>query len=237
MINLFLLTSKVDELKTAVDFEIIINQSPKAKRMSLKIDVQKKLPILTLPKYFSKKQALDFLDKHQCWIENKLSALPQTKTFGFGDSIKLFDVEYIITPDTNCISCCKIKDNCLLAPNDKELLNSRIIKFIKKHAKEKLEELSKQKAATIGYKINNVVIKDTKSRWGSCSSKGNINYSFRLALAPLFVADSIVAHEVCHLKEHNHGDGFYNLLYKICPDYDKAEHWLKLKSKELYAYK
>ncbi len=236
MIRIILPSSKIDGLKDAINLDIIINQSKLAKRMSLKIDVKKRLPILTLPKNFSKKQAIKFVEDHKVWIENKLSAIPKQKELKFGEAISLLGVEYIITPSSTCRSNCKIDGAFLYAPTDERFLHARIIKFIKSFAKEKLFELSKQKADLIGASFCSIAIKDTKSRWGSCSIKGNINYNFRLALAPLYVCEAIVCHEVCHLLEHNHGEGFYNLLYKICPEYDKAEHWLKQSSKKLYGY-
>ncbi len=237
MIKILLGTSKIDSLKEAIDFDIIINQSKSSKRMSIRIDAKKRLPVLSVPKFFSKKQALMFLDKHKPWIDEKINAIPEQKTFVFGDKISLLGFEYEILANKECRSNCKIDGKRLYAPCDERFLHARIIKFAKTFAKEKLAEMTYQKASIIGAQCNSIVIKDTKSRWGSCSIKGNINYNFRLVLAPFFVCEAIVCHEVCHLVEHNHGKDFYSLLYKICPEYDKAERWLKKCSKDLYGYK
>lgn len=75
----------------------------------------------------------------------------------------------------------------------------------------------------LGYDIpqyKQVFIKNTTSRWGSCSSKSNLNFSYKLSLIPLHLAEYIVVHELCHLKEFNHGAGFWDLVAKVVPDYE-----------------
>lgn len=236
LMKLILLSNKLDDLKQTLGIDIIINQSPKAKRMSLRIDAKKRLPVLSLPKYYSKKQVVEFVTKHQYWIDDRLNEIPSLQEFKFGQKIMLLGQEYIITSNPLCRSNCKLEGIYLYAPIDESFLHSRVIKFIKAYAKAQLFTLSQQKATLIGAKIKSVVIKDTKSRWGSCSIKTNINYNYRVILAPFFVSEAIVCHEVCHLIEHNHAKEFYDLLYSICPEYDKSEKWLKTHSKELYAF-
>lgn len=72
-----------------------------------------------------------------------------------------------------------------------------------------------------------VTIRHQKSRWGSCSSKGNLNFNCLLLLAPPEVLDSVVVHELCHLKELNHSKNFYALVYSVFPGYDDCHRWLK----------
>lgn len=67
--------------------------------------------------------------------------------------------------------------------------------------------------------VGRISIKHTVSRWGSCSSKGNVNFSYRLATIPLHLAEYIVVHELCHLREFNHSDRFWNLVELVVPDY------------------
>jgi predicted metal-dependent hydrolase len=76
--------------------------------------------------------------------------------------------------------------------------------------------------------FNRVAIRDTKTRWGSCSSKKNLNFNYRLALIPSYLIDYIVVHELCHLKEMNHKKSFWDLIYLTCPNYPELKEELKL---------
>jgi predicted metal-dependent hydrolase len=88
-------------------------------------------------------------------------------------------------------------------------------------------------AATLGVAHGRISIKDTRTRWGSCSSKGNLNFSWRLLLAPADVADYVAAHEVAHLRELNHSPRFWTLVESVCPEYRVARDWLKRHGPEL----
>ena len=78
-----------------------------------------------------------------------------------------------------------------------------------------------------------VAIKSQKTRWGSCSRQGNLNFNWRLLLAPSAILDYVVIHELCHLKEHNHAPAFWSLVGRACPDYRDHRRWLRLHGHEL----
>ncbi|HYE08847.1 MAG TPA: M48 family metallopeptidase [Patescibacteria group bacterium] len=103
----------------------------------------------------------------------------------------------------------------------------------------KAEELIKKRTAEysnlIGVNYNTIRIKDTKTRWGSCSSKGNLNFNFRILMAPEQVMDYIIVHELCHLRYMNHGKDFWNTVAQYMPDYEKKKEWLKVNGMKLYA--
>jgi predicted metal-dependent hydrolase len=81
--------------------------------------------------------------------------------------------------------------------------------------------------AVYGFTFGRVAIKEQKSRWGSCSRQGNLNFNWRLLLAPLPVLDYVVIHELCHLKELNHAARFWALVARACPDYAARRRWLR----------
>lgn len=76
------------------------------------------------------------------------------------------------------------------------------------------------------YEYGRISIKDTKRLWGSCSRKGNLNFSYTLLFLPRELADYVVVHELCHLKEHNHGPGFWALVVQTIPEYKKRRREL-----------
>lgn len=80
---------------------------------------------------------------------------------------------------------------------------------------------------TYGFKYNRIAIKNTKRIWGSCSRKGNLNFSYSLLFLPIELADYVVVHELCHLQEHNHGTGFWALVKRAIPEYTKRRTELR----------
>jgi hypothetical protein len=90
-------------------------------------------------------------------------------------------------------------------------------------------------AALLGVSWGRITVRCQRTRWGSCSTKKNLNFNCLLMLTPPEVIDAVVVHEVCHLKEMNHGADFYALVREVCPEYDKWDEWLKENGKILLA--
>ena len=82
-------------------------------------------------------------------------------------------------------------------------------------------------ARLLGVTCGRITIRNQRTRWGSCSSKGNLNFNCLLMLTPPEVVDSVIVHELCHLKEMNHSDRFYREVLRIYPDYWRWDKWLK----------
>ena len=100
-------------------------------------------------------------------------------------------------------------------------------KWYRKEAALVLHQKASEFAKLLSVSFEDVRIKDQKSRWGSCSSKGNLNFNCLLMLTPPEVIDYVVAHELCHLKEMNHSARFWNEVEKIIPTYKEQKKWLK----------
>jgi hypothetical protein len=103
-------------------------------------------------------------------------------------------------------------------------------------ARQELSRRARLHAARIGRPIARVTVRDTKSRWGSCSAKGSLSFSWRLVLAPDNVVDYVVAHEVAHLAEMNHGPRFWRLLRSLAPDSAAPRTWLTRHRNLLLSY-
>lgn len=100
------------------------------------------------------------------------------------------------------------------------------IKELAEKAKIIIPERVKYYAPKIGVTYNRITIRCQRTRWGSCSSKGNLNFNCLLALFPLEVIDSVVVHELCHRKHMNHSPQFYAEIEKVFPEYRKYHKWL-----------
>lgn len=127
-----------------------------------------------------------------------------------------------------------------LPHNSHELANhivAQITSWLKSQARRALcEEVEKQKQQ-YGFAYNSVAIKDTRSRWGSCSGRGNLNFSWRLIMAPEEILNYVVTHETAHLSHLNHSSDFWDLVRQRYPGYLKAKSWLQNNGTSLMNWK
>jgi predicted metal-dependent hydrolase len=113
------------------------------------------------------------------------------------------------------------------------LIKNAIEEWLKRNAKVIFEERTRYYSEKLNLKYNVIRIKDQKTLWGSCSSQGNLNYNWRLVMAPLPILDYVVVHEVCHLKQRDHSKRFWELVEYIMPDYADKRKWLKENGRKL----
>lgn len=213
--------------------------SKRAKRIALRLDTRSHEMHLVIPPRASLKKALDFAYNHQSWIREKLSALPAPVPFDDGAVIPLFDEN--VTLDIYCDTALKkttisLKNNTLSIKTNKEDPSGRIARYLKDMACERLGAVSSEKAETIGKTVKQVQVRDTKSRWGSCSPDGTLSFSWRIIFAPAAAFDYLVAHEVAHLVHKNHGPQFWSLCEELCDDYRTGKKWLRDHGHSLMRY-
>jgi predicted metal-dependent hydrolase len=115
-----------------------------------------------------------------------------------------------------------------------EVVRAAIERWYRRQAHHVFAERATYWNAQFGYNYGRIAIRDQKSRWGSCSRQGNLNFNWRLLLAPLVVLDYIVIHELAHLKEGNHSPRFWALVAEQCPDYRDQRAWLRHHGPELH---
>ncbi len=106
-----------------------------------------------------------------------------------------------------------------------ERLRDVIVEFYRQLARDHLPRRVAELAAEHGFVYNRLRIKHQKTRWGSCSAKGNLNLNLRLMMAPLDVIDYVIIHELCHLRHLDHSHAFWSLVESLCPDYAKRKAW------------
>lgn len=232
-----LLTGKTFDIKNDLGMDIKVITSRSLTRLTLRIDNKERIAVLSVPKYCSKKRAIRFVNEHIGWIMTSLAKLPPIKLFENNEKISIFGRELTINHQPLARCGVRPEGEALIVSGDAEFLHRRVKDYIKKQAQNILYQMSVQMAQKIGQELKGICIKDTKSRWGSCSTLGNINYSWRIALAPDYVIEYLVAHEVSHLKYHDHSENFWHCVEKLCPYWKQGNTWLKKYGKTLYKYK
>lgn len=171
------------------------------------------------------------------WVREKLAlhqqAQPSTsKEFVSGEAFAYLGRNYRLKVNTGEYAAIKLLNGRLVAtfPTGNTypyMLRNALLSWYERMAKQKLTEKSKRYAAQTGVEPKSINIKDFKSRWGSCSSEGNIDFHWKIMMAPNRVVDYVVVHELCHLLEHNHSPKFWKHVERILPDYTKQKEWLK----------
>jgi predicted metal-dependent hydrolase len=138
----------------------------------------------------------------------------------------------ILTPGTG--RGVRVEGDCLLVPGAPSTLGPRVAGWLKVLARDRLASASSRYCGLVGRPYSSLAIRDTRSRWGSCSPDGRLMYSWRLILAPPPILDYVAAHEVAHLVELNHSAAYWKVVTTICPDWKVHRNWLKTHGSSLH---
>jgi predicted metal-dependent hydrolase len=218
---------------------LTIKQHERATRITLRIEPGGRALKMTIPSGLARRDVDAFLDRHQGWLMTKLAKFSTDTGLHDGGTILFRGVSHRIqhTGSLRGLTEATVVDGkpVLRVSGMPEHLGRRIATFLKKEARADLERLAKFHAHSIRAPIKSISMKDTRSRWGSCSAEGNLSFSWRIIMAPPAVVDYLAAHEVAHLKEMNHGPHFWALCKKLCPGMEDAKSWLKRHGSLLHA--
>lgn len=205
-----------------------------ARRFTLRVRAASREAILTMPPRGSLARAREFVERHAGWIGARLARLPVPMPFGPGATIPLRGVlhEIVHRAGIRRPVWTETSDDASTLPKlcvggDLPFLARRVQDFLIREARAELAMAVTRHTAVLGLRPCRMTVRDTSSRWGSCSSSGALSFSWRLIMAPPFVLDYLAAHEVAHLAHMDHSDAFWATTARLIPDYDRAEAWLK----------
>lgn len=223
---------------------IEINQTPypvamrrhaRARRITLRLSRDGKQVQLTLPKRCSEKKAMAFA-RTQCeWLAKQLDKKPTSITFEPGMILSVLGVEKIFEKAHGRLT--KEEANRVLIGGDAEFFGRRVEDYLKKQGRTAFSEIVQILAQQLGHRVSGVSVRDTKSRWGSCSRANRINLSWRLVLAPPSVARYVIAHEVAHLEHFDHSPAFWQCVESLHADWKQDRQWLRQHGEQLHAYR
>jgi predicted metal-dependent hydrolase len=205
--------------------EVRLRRSPRARRMVLRVAHGGRPPTLTLPPGVPVSRARAFLADHEAWLRRHLAAGPAGAMIADGAVLPFGDGELTVRigPGRRIAYA----HGVLSVPGPAGRLAPQVGAWVREEARRACTAAVGRHADRLGLRPGRLSLRDPRSRWGSCSSTGDLMFSWRLALAPPAVLDYVVAHEVAHLAEMNHSPRFWAVVRRLCPDYEAPREWLR----------
>ncbi|MDE2182274.1 MAG: M48 family metallopeptidase [Alphaproteobacteria bacterium] len=217
--------------------EMSVKLNPRARRLIVKVHPTTGEVSVTAPSKRALDRAVEFARGERDWIARQLARVPSRVVLVPGVRIPFRGEDHLILRDADERGVTIDEDKSIIRVGGRaEHAPRRLQDFLKRRARLEVETRSFEFAARIGAKPRRVTVRDTASRWGSCSTTRSLSYSWRLILAPPFVLDYVVAHEVAHLREMNHGASFWRLVRELVGDVKRPQAWLRQHGVSLHRY-
>jgi predicted metal-dependent hydrolase len=224
----------------AIDGEPVavhVRFNSRARRIVMRVHPVSGDVTVTAPSRTSLASALAFAKGETVWIARQRGQMPPAIALAAGATVPFSGAPHRICHSTDKGPGPVWREGSQIFVSGKpEHARRRLADFFKKEAKKVLEARALHYGAQLGVRPSRVMVRDTASRWGSCSSARSLSFSWRLILAPDFVRDYVVAHEVAHLKEMNHGPKFWAHVRNLNGDDKRARKWLRENGRNLLRY-
>lgn len=220
-------------LSETSDIMITLRRSSRARRMTLRVSRGDGTVTLTLPPRASERAGLDFARAKTAWIANQLKSIAPEQRIGPGLAVPLRDVLHPVLAWPG-LRGARLGQGVIEAPETDA--GRHVEALLRREARRDIADRARHYAARLKRPFDRIVISDTRSRWGSCSSAGRLMFSFRLIMAPPYVLDYVVAHEVAHLAEMNHSPRFWAVCSDIFGDVSTPRDWLRRHGSDLHRF-
>ncbi|WP_439153977.1 M48 family metallopeptidase [Yoonia sp.] len=211
--------------------EVTLRRSARAKRLSLRVSRLDGRVTLTLPQRSPEREGIAFLQSREDWLRGHLNQMAPINAVRIGGTVPFEGRDMPIRAAVGRRA--QIAQDHLLVPSD-DTVGARVKALLKTAARDRLAAASDHYAALLGRPYVRLSLRDTRSRWGSCSSHGTLMYSWRLIMAPPRVLHYVAAHEVAHLAEMNHAPAFWETVARLYPDYKICRDWLRQNGDQLH---
>jgi predicted metal-dependent hydrolase len=213
---------------------LLIARNARARRYVLRLRPDGTARV-TVPRGGSVSEARHFADRNLAWLEEQLKRQPVHRPapseWRPGSEV-LFRGELVLL-EAEANGTIRLGLEKLTASHPASDLRPSVEKHMRRLAERELPLRVMEFAAVHQLPVRRVTVRNQRTRWGSCSRRGTISLNWRLIQSPPFVCDYIILHELMHLREMNHSPRFWRQVDRVCPDYSKAEQWLKQHSRLL----
>ena len=208
-------------------------RSARARRMTLRVPRDGGPVLLTLPVHVPLAQGAAFAESKARWLLDATGRRPRPSIVRHGAVMPVMGQNLTLTPAA--VRAARIDGDALLLPAGRPA-GPVVQAFLKHHAADRLRAACDRHAATLGRGYRALVLRDTRSRWGSCTAEGRLMFSWRLAMAPPAVLDYVAAHEVAHLRHMDHSPRFWAVVAALSPGHHDERAWLRQNGAGLMAW-
>ena len=216
-----------DSAAGTADCAVQWRRSARARRVSLRIDARLGAVVVTLPPRAGRRQGMALLATHAGWVAARLAALAPHVPLAEGETVMVGGAPHVIRQHPAPAGEACLEAGALLVPGPLGELPHRTAAWLRAEALRRIATLVAGHGTRLAVAPAGIVLKDTRSRWGSCAPDRRLAFSWRLVMAPAWVLDYVVAQEVAHLRELNHSPRFWTLVEQLTPHRAAAVAWLK----------
>jgi predicted metal-dependent hydrolase len=218
------------------DATLRVRRSARAKRVAIRILPNSFAAELVLPPKVSRRQGIKFASERAAWLQDHLARLPTPVPFADGAVFPFLDRPITIRRLDASIDSVRRDDDDLIVRIARRDLSAAVRGYLRDEARRELSVRAMDMSDRIGRPFRRLTVRDTHSRWGSCSWQGDLSFSWRLIFSPEWVLDYLVAHEVSHLVHMDHSASFWRLVEELGGKPDEARRWLRNNGPGLYRY-
>lgn len=212
--------------------DVVVRRSARARRMSLKVGRSDGRVSLSMPTRMPLSEAQAFVAQQAAWIARHVAAAPLPRTVAVGGTLPVLGRDVVVTEGTG--RSARFTGDAICVADDARA-GPRVKALFQTMARTHLAEAVDRHSEALGRVPTKMTLRDTRSRWGSCSSRGELMFSWRLIMAPPEVLDYVAAHEVAHLAHMDHSARFWGQVADLMPDYGPRRDWLKREGAALHA--
>lgn len=214
-----------------------------SRRKTASIRVEEGAVSVVVPASISVEKIDQLLVSKRLWIKEKMALqralAPVTdKQFVSGEAFPYLGRNYRLKVEQGSFVPVKLLQGQLVVQTPEgsqqpHMIRNALVRWYKRQALQKMRDKVKRYAPMVGVKPAGVAIKSFKSRWGSCTVKGELEFNWRIMFAPNRMVDYVVVHELCHLIHYDHSPDFWSEVWRVMPDYQECRNWLRENSEGL----
>jgi hypothetical protein len=207
------------------------------RRKTADVRVEEGSVTVVVPQHTKPEKIDQILAEKRQWIRGKIALHLETapisaKEYVSGEAFSYLGRNYRLKVEEGPFAPVKLIKGRLVVTTphgskQPHMIRNALTQWFKHQANNKLRVKVDRYAAVVGAHPNGVGIKSFKSRWGSCTDKGRVEFNWKIIMAPIRIVDYIVVHELCHLKQHDHSPAYWREVERVMPDYQECRKWLK----------